>query len=374
MSPPRGSVGGSGGARGQRCCCACLSRPWLLGALSGHLDQQRAQIDELLALGDRELIAAVGGGLRHELEHTLEQLDADSVRCRALDAGLEPICRCDSAYPERVRALPSAPRVLYVAGGVERFTALANADPVAVVGARRASPYGTEVARSLGRGLASTGVTVLSGMALGIDSAAHDGALSGEAQTIAVLPGPADAPYPRSSRRLYRRLVSSGAAVSELPPGVPVRRWMFPARNRIIGALAAMTVVVEAGERSGALLTAAWARELGRAVGAVPGRVTSSQSSGPNRLLAEGATVVRDPQDVLDALFGVGARVARADPRPELDDESRVLLRAIADGHDTAAALSRAGLAPDRGLAALASLELAGYVRRGPGGRFAVVP
>lgn len=355
-------------------CDRCLARPWLLGALSGHLDQQRADIDELLALGDEDLIAAVGGALREELARLLESFDADSARWRALDAGLEPICGCDAAYPPRLKQLSSAPAVLYVAGGLDRFLALASADPVAVVGARKASPYGTEIARSLGRGLAGSGVTVLSGMALGIDSAAHDGALAGERQTLAVLPGPADAPYPRSRQRLYRKLVSSGAAASEVPPGVPVRRWMFPARNRIIAALAAMTVVVEAGGRSGALLTAALARELGRPVGAVPGRVTSPQSVGPNRLLSEGAAVVRDPQDVLDALFGVGARVAAAADRPELDEDASALLRAIADGHDTTAALARAGVAPERGLAALAALELAGYVRRGPGGRFGVVP
>lgn len=355
-------------------CDRCLARPWLLGALSGHLDLQRAQIGELLELGDDDLIAAVGGGLRGELARMLQGFDAESVRWRALDAGLEPICGCDPAYPWRLRQLASAPAVLHVAGGLDRFLELASADPVAVVGARKASPYGTEIARSLGRGLASARVTVLSGMALGIDSAAHDGALSGEGRTIAVLPGPADAPYPRSRQRLYRKLVTSGVAVSELPPGVPVRRWMFPARNRIIGALAAMTVVVEAGARSGALLTAASARGLGRPLGAVPGRVTSAQSAGPNRLLAEGARVVRDPQDVLDAMFGAGTRVAARDTRPELDEDASALMRAVADGHDTAAALVRAGVAPDRGLAALASLELGGYIRRGPGGRFAVLP
>jgi DNA processing protein len=149
---------------------------------------------------------------------------------------------------------------------------------------------------------------------------------------------------------------------------------MFPARNRIIAALASMTVVVEAASRSGALLTAERARELGRVVGAVPGRVTSSQATGPNRMLAEGARVIRDAQDVLDALFGVGARVASSEDRPILDYEAAALLRAIADGHDTAGALAGAGIAPERGLAALASLELSGYIRRGPGGRFVVVP
>ena len=147
---------------------------------------------------------------------------------------------------------------------------------------------------------------------------------------------------------------------------------MFPARNRIIAALAAMTVVVEAGERSGALLTAGFARSLGRPVGAVPGRVTSPLSDGPNQLLADGAYVVRAPQDVLDLLFGAGARRVPAAEQPSCRRELRVLLAAIAEGEDTAGALARAGLPAERGLAALASLELAGYVRREPGGRFSV--
>lgn len=357
-----------------RCCDQCLARSWLLGALSGHLDQQRRLVDDLLALGDRDLVAAVGGGLQQDIEAQLERFDAGSVRWRALDAGLEVICGCDAAYPERLRELPSAPSVLHIAGGLGRFRELVAADPVAVVGARAASPYGIDVARSLSRGLASAGVAVISGMALGIDSAAHAGALACGGTTIAVLPGPADAPYPRSRSGLYRKLLRDGVAISELPPGIPVRRWMFPARNRLIAALGAMTIVVEAGERSGALLTAAWAGRLGRLVGAVPGRVTSSQAAGPNRLLREGARVVRGAQDVLDSLFGEGARVASRETRPELDGQGAALLRAISEGHETAAALARAGVSPSDGLATLASLELSGYIRRGPGGRFAVIP
>jgi DNA processing protein len=147
---------------------------------------------------------------------------------------------------------------------------------------------------------------------------------------------------------------------------------MFPARNRIIAGIAATTVVVEAGERSGALLTAAFARELGRPVGAVPGRITSPGASGPHELIASGARIVRGPEDVLEVL-GIGAG-APIDSRPPLEPELRRLLSAIASGRDTTGALVHAGLAPEHGLAALASLELAGYVRREPGGRFAVLP
>jgi DNA processing protein len=153
-----------------------------------------------------------------------------------------------------------------------------------------------------------------------------------------------------------------------------VRRWMFPARNRVIAALAAMTVVVEAGERSGSLVTAGFARQLERPLGAVPGQITRPQAAGSNALLAGGATVVRGAQEVLDALFGAGVRTAADDDRPELTEELGLLLAGLADGQGTSAALIRAGYEPDEGIAALASLELAGYVRRDGGGRYAVIP
>ncbi len=357
----------------ERACDHCVARSWLLGRVAGHLDNARARIDQLLALDDDALLAAVSGRQLSRVARELETLDIDQVRVRARAAGLETVCRCDPAYPPALRELAGPPAVLHVAGGLERLIGLVAEDPVAIVGARRASPYGLEMARSLGRGLAAAGLTVVSGMALGIDSAAHTGALEAGGPTVAVLPTSADRPYPAGRRALHRRIVAGGAAVSELGPGAAVRRWMFPARNRIIAALAAMTVVVEAGERSGALVTARLARGIGRPVGAVPGRVTTPQAAGPNGLLAAGAGIVRGPQDVLDHLFGAGERTVR-DPRRQAPAELAPLLAAIAEGHETAAALARAGFEPDRGLAALAALELGGFVSRAAGGRFTVVP
>jgi DNA processing protein len=355
-------------------CDACLRWTWLLGRMAGHLDHARARIAAVLELDEDELIAALGGDLGGDLLRERDAVDPERERDRCCEAGLQLVCRCDPAYPMRLRDLPAPPRMLHVVGGLDRFLKLAACDPVAIVGSRAASSYGTGVARSLGAALGRAGVTVLSGMAHGIDSAAHVGALDAQAPTIAVLPGPADRPYPASRRGLHRRIVATGAAVYELPPGTPVRRWMFSARNRIIAALAAMTVVVEAGERSGSLVTAGFAQQLARPVGAVPGQVTRPQAAGSNALLAGGATVVRGPQDVLDALFGVGVRAAADDDRPELTDELALLLAGLADGHGTSTALVRAGYEPEEGLAALASLELAGYVRREGGGRYAVIP
>jgi DNA processing protein len=263
--------------------------------------------------------------------------------------------------------------VLHVAGGLERLLTAVASEPVAIVGSRAASAYGISVATALARGLASAGVPVISGLATGIDSAAHHGAVAGGGITVAVLPGPAGDPYPRSGATLYRHLLGRGAAVSEIPPGVSVRSWMFLARNRLIAALAAMTIVVEAAPGSAALLTARHASELGHAVAAVPGRVTQRQAAGPHGLIRNGAHLVTSAQEVLDLLFEVGTRTALADRRPSLTDEQRGVLQEIEEGRDTPAALLRGALA-ESGLAVLASLELAGYIRRGPGGRFTVLP
>lgn len=353
-------------------CERCLARAWLLARLAAHLEPVRSRIAELMALADGPLIAAVGGDERLTVQRELARFDPSAALAECRAAGLAALCRCEDRYPARLWDLEAPPAVLHIAGGLERMVDLVGEEPVAVVGARRASPYGLEVARSLARNLSRAGVTVISGMALGVDSAAHSGALSAPTGTVAVLPAAAERSYPAAKRALHRKIQSAGAVVSELPPQTPVWRWMFPARNRIVAALAALVVVVEAGERSGALLTARAARALRRPVGAVPGRVSSPQAAGPNALLAEGAYMVRGAQDVLDALYGAGARPLEAVPGAGLAPELRVLLSAIADGHDMAEALAQAGVPADQGLAALAELELAGYIRREAGGRFSV--
>jgi DNA processing protein len=356
-----------------RACPGCCARSWLLARLASHLEPVRSRIEPLLHLDEEELIAAVGGDHRQTLCAELSRFDPETARERCEAARIESICACDPGFPQQLASLEGAPAVLYVAGGLERFLSSVAEYPVAVVGARRGSRYGLDVARSLARGLGAAGITVVSGMALGIDSAAHSGALDAGAPTVAVLPSGLDRPYPSSSRGLYRRILSGGVAVSELPPGAGVWRWMFPARNRIIAGLSAMTVLVEARPGSGSLITVARARELGRPVGAVPGRVTSSLAAGPNGLIARGDAVVRGPKDVLDCLFGADVREAPADRRAPLSPELSALLEAISDGDDTTAALTGHGFDADEGLALLASLELGGYVRREAGGRYSVL-
>ena len=217
-------------------------------------------------------------------------------------------------------------------------------------------------------------VTVVSGLAMGIDAAAHRGALESGGRTVAVLGCGADRAYPRINHALYRQVREAGAVVAELPPGAPPSRWTFPARNRIMAGLASVTVVVEAAERSGSLITATFAEELGRDVGAVPGRVTSREAAGSNALLHAGAGVWRGGEDILDAVLGAGnwdrAAVERVPGEAGLDQDQRRVLRAIEDGESIGAVAEAAGLSAGALRGALGKLELIGLVRRDGLGRY----
>jgi DNA processing protein len=358
-------------------CDTCLRRSWLIARLAGHIDtvwSARRGHPALLALSDAELIAALGGAQRVAIVDEYERFEPARLRRRCAGRAIAAFCRCDPAYPAPLTDLIDAPAVLYVHGEPARFAETLGADRVAIVGARRASEYGLQQARGLGRGLAAAGLAVISGMALGVDAAAHVGALEADGLTVAVLACGPDLAYPASKRRLHARIAARGAVLAELPPGTPPRRWCFPARNRIIAALAQVTVVVEAGERSGSLITAGQAADLGREVAAVPGLVTAPLAIGTNALIADGAQLVRGPRDVLELLFGAAASEllpARPDDRAAgLESDLRVLLERVAGGCDTVAALAGPGGAVDAVLAGLAQLELRGLVRRGPGGRY----
>jgi DNA processing protein len=349
-------------------CDDCLRRTALIASLSGWIDVQwkrRDAVGRLLALPD-EVLLELAADPRVVRAHA--GFDPAAARARVAQARLRTCCRCSAGYPELLRDLPDPPAVLHVLGDP---AALRAPDAVAIVGARRASGYGAEVARALGRGLGVAGVPVVSGLAYGIDASAHAGALAGTAGPVAVVAGGADRPYPASSRRLHEQVGARGAVVSELPPGTGVRRWAFPARNRIIAGLARVVVVVEAAERSGSLITADLATDAGRTVGAVPGRVTTPVAAGTNGLLAAGAAVVRGVEDVLDLLADCGFRHA-APPARELpaEPELRALLAAIDDGRATLAALAREQPDADAVVQALAELEARGLVRRGFGGRY----
>jgi DNA processing protein len=189
--------------------------------------------------------------------------------------------------------------------------------------------------------------------------------------TVAVLAGGADHVYPRARAQLYRQIAGEGLVVSELPPGTRPHRWCFPARNRIMAGLAAMTVVVEGTVSSGSLITAAFAGDLGRDLGAVPGQVTSPLAAGPNSLIAEGACMVRSAADVIDALYGPGRASKREEGGPRgLDPRLAAVLDAVAQGVGSPDALADDASTAADVLTALTELELLGLIRRDPGGGY----
>ena len=271
--------------------------------------------------------------------------------------GLRFIGRSEAAFPALLRAIHDPPIGLFVRGGAD--LELLSRTAVAVVGARACSSYGGHVGRLVGRELAAAGLVVVSGLARGIDGAAHRGALEAGGVTVAVLGCGIDRDYPASHRELARGIAEHGLVVSEYAPGVEPAPWRFPARNRIIAGLAAATIVVEARERSGALITADLALEEGREIFAVPGEITSSLSKGTNALLRLGATPLIAVSDVLEHF---GLETAAAEPA---DDEAEVVLALLPATADELVRLTE--LESGRIAALLAELELAGLVVEGEG-------
>jgi DNA processing protein len=208
------------------------------------------------------------------------------------------ITRGGTGFPSRLAEIPDAPGTLHVRGTLVDADALA----VAIVGSRRATPYGLEVAETLAADLAARGVTIVSGLARGIDSAAHRGALRVGGRTLAVLGSGVDVIYPPENRRLAAEIVARGALVSQFAPGTPPLPHNFPTRNQVIAAMSLAVVVVEAAEKSGSLITARLAAEFGREVLAVPGRITAPESRGANRLIQDGAHVAMGWEDVVAVL------------------------------------------------------------------------
>jgi DNA processing protein len=356
---------------GDRACDACLRRGfltgWLAPRIAGLLDAPASErVAGVLALSDQDLIAATAGDQAATLRRRLRQFDPVGARASLARADVRALCTHQPGYPEQLARLDDAPALLFVRGeGDDR--ALLGSALVAVVGTRRPSPYGLEVAADVGRGLAAAGLTVVSGLALGIDAQAHRGCLEGGGTPIAVLACGPDIAYPRTNLPVYRRVLERGLVVSELPPGQRPFRWSFPARNRIMAGLAAMTVVVEAAEPSGSLITATFAEHFDRALGAVPGQVTSRLAAGPNRLIADGARLVTGAADVIEELFGCEQRLefeASLSAPADLDAAGARLLEAVEAGGDVDGLCGRLGLPAREVRSGLARLEGAGLVGR----------
>jgi DNA processing protein len=280
----------------------------------------------------------------------------------------------DPGYPSLLATM-SSPPTLAVRGRLAPEDALA----VAIVGARRASAYGLEVAERLASELAARGVTIVSGLARGIDTAAHRGALAAGGRTLAILGTGIDVIYPPENRRLAADIQNQGAVLSQFPDGSPPLPGQFPARNRTLAGLALGVVVVEATLRSGALITAGFAGDLGREVFAVPGRVTSELSAGPHRLIQEGATLVQQWTDIVQELPEAARRAvlaapvtsAQADLPTPGSDEGRVLAALSCDAPQHIEQLiARCSMEPARLAATLIDLELTGWARQLAGQRW----
>jgi DNA processing protein len=347
-------------------CPDCLRRSWLLALLGPYIEKIAtgaigSRSPELLRLSNEDLVAAAAPKVAGQLLGRIEALDERYLAAELTAAQCWACCRHGDLYPPGLRDAPDAPWALIGRGDPGLLDGLAPFGAVTIVGARRATSYGREVARELGRELAAAGMVVVSGLAFGIDACAHRGAIDG-GRTIAVLGCGPDTAYPAAHRALWRQICEKGVVISELPPGTAPWRWTFPARNRIMAALAGMTVVVEAAARSGSLITADLAADLGRDLGAVPGPITSRASAAPNGLLAGGACVVRDAQDVLDAMLGAGAqRLDRGGPA--LDQALADVLTAVEMGESSCDGVAAAlGLSGPDAASALARLELLGYV------------
>lgn len=366
----------------------------LLGAF-GLPQQVLAQpFDALAAVCGREAAQAALAPPPADFAQQLAAVQA----WRALP-GNALVTLADPAYPPRLLTMPDPPPLLYVKGRLE----LLHARGVAVVGSRSATPQALEDARRFARTLAAAGLTVVSGLALGVDGAAHEGALTERGGTVAVIGTGADLVYPAAHRPLAQQIAAQGAIVSEWPLGTPARSANFPQRNRVISALVEGVIVVEAAMRSGSLITARLANEMGRDVFALPGSIHAPLSRGCHRLIKEGAQLVETPEELLEALgikppaqpVQAASRAPRTDPAtrrrstkdaqtlplefttpasassPPLDSQSEALLAALGHAPATLEILAqRTDMAEAALQATLLRLELAGHVSALPGGRF----
>jgi len=287
---------------------------------------------------------------------------AHAISERLRQLGISTLTLEDDAYPANLREIADPPPVLFVRGALTGQDALA----VALVGTRRATAYGTAVAERLATDLAAAGVTVVSGLARGVDTAAHRAAVDAGGRTLAVLGNGLDQVYPPSNTQLAERIVHSGALVSEFPPGTPPDAINFPRRNRIIAGLSRVTVIIEAGDRSGALITADFALEQGREVLAVPGSILSPTCIGSNDLLKQGATPVTCAEDVFVAL-GVTSTNYRSLARavPNLGEQESFVWEALGADPRHVDELARSlGRGAGEVSATLAMLELNGMARQ----------
>lgn len=315
------------------------------------------------------------GGINFEADIASGRLreEAKKEAKKASDAGATIVGYFDETYPGILREIYDPPIVLFVKG---KLPDLEAGPAVAVVGSRTPSLYGRRMARTIARDLAGAGVVVVSGMAVGVDTAAHEGALDAAGVTVAVLGGGLSRIYPSENKGLADKICMRGALLSEYPMEMSARAEYFPVRNRLISGLSQAALVVEAKEKSGALITADSALEQGRDVFALPGNADSAWSVGTNRLLKQGAKVAITADDILDDLRWTGAPrlpkdSASAEPAPNLNADEQQLWNLVGEAPMAVDLLiEQSGLKPQRVMSALSCLEVKGVIQQLPGKRF----
>jgi DNA processing protein len=343
--------------------------PVSVRSLSGRLGSAAA----IFEAAPEDLTGAPGVG-REPVRAILAQrgtVDWAGEQRRAAEAGARIVTQTDDEYPRRLREIHDPPLAFYLRGELQSR----DDHALAVVGTRRPTHYGRACAERFGAELARAGFTVVSGLAQGIDTAAHEGALKVKGRTLAVLGGGLDRLYPPENEELARRIAASGAVLTEYPFGRQPDKTTFPVRNRIVSGLSMGILVVEAGETSGAMITADQALQQGRSVFAVPGRIDAPTARGPHRLIKQGARLVESAEDVLqefEFLFPQGVKAAPAaegrGPRPVTSADEDAILRQLADGElDVDGIIRGTKLSPATVSALLIGLEMKRMVRMLPG-------
>jgi DNA processing protein len=354
-------------------------RAWLRLCLVPHIGPERQRNllarfgppQQIFAAGRLAIASVVGERLADTLLNTDNQSQIESALTWVAQPGNAILTLADPAYPQALLQTVDPPCLFYAKGRIE----LLNRPALAVVGARNATPQGAQNAEVFARALADAGLSIISGLALGIDAAAHRGALRQAGGTIAIVGTGADRIYPARNASLAREIAEHGVILSEFPLGTPPSAHNFPRRNRIISGLARGVLVVEAATESGSLITARLAAEQGREVLAIPGSIHSPLSRGCHKLIKEGAKLVESAQDVLDELrWQTSAHTtppSLSEEVPDADGDYETVLEKMGfDPVDPDTLLSRAGLTPDALFAILTVLELDGRIARLPGNRF----
>ncbi len=353
----------------------------LLNASELTPSRQNALLDafgsaaEILGATDEDICAVDGitGREVKKIRTAEEKLDLAETKEAMVEWGLHLVPRTSEEYPELLEEIDGPPAMLFVQGQ------LPDGPSIAIVGTRKCTPYGRQVARKLAQNIARRGFAVISGMAEGIDAEAHRGALEGNGKTVAVLGTGPDVTYPRSHRDLRDEIAANGAVLTEYAMGAPPRKHHFPARNRIISGLSLGVVVAEAPARSGALITARLASEQGREVFAVPGNVNNATSKGCHALIKDGANLVEVAEDIVEGLGimldAVPMRSAEKTEKIELTPDEQAIMDALS--HDP---VSVDAVAEETGMnvaslnSTLMMMEMKELVRRFPGNMYVKTP